>query len=44
MQPLSLFEMIWQLGIIACMIVLILILIGVVLFAVFKPIGYLDNL
>jgi hypothetical protein len=44
MQPLSLFEMIWQLGIISAMLTLILIFIGVVIFAIFKPIEILDNL
>lgn len=44
MDALSLWEVIWQLGIMAAIATPIIIILGGVMFLIFKPIQALDNL
>jgi hypothetical protein len=44
MQPLSLWEMLWQLGIFSCVVAPILVIEGLIIFAIFKPIEAIDKL
>ncbi len=44
MDPLSLWEMMWELGIMAAVATPIIVLLGAIIFAIFKPLEFLDNL
>jgi len=44
MQPLSLYEMFWQLGAGACVATGLIVAVGVVVYLLFKPLEILDNL
>lgn len=44
MEPLSLWEMLWQLGVLCCVAVPTVVVLGMTIFIMFKPINYFDNL
>jgi hypothetical protein len=44
MEPLSIFEMFWQLGL-GCLIATpVVLLVGIAVFLMFKPLNWVDNL
>ncbi len=44
MEPLSLWEMLWQLGIFATILTPVLVILGAIIFAIYKPIQFFDKL
>jgi len=44
MNPLSLWEMVWQLGVFCCVATPIVVVIGMLIYGMFKPIEWFDRL
>jgi hypothetical protein len=44
MNPLSLWAMMWQLGVFCCVVTPIVVIVGMVIFMMFKPINFFDKL